>query len=92
MSDIRRNSRIKSTAGVSIEISDFKIQGISLFVVHQRSQAGLITSIGSLVKSVLPVITIYPTSKIVLTSVVSISIAGSVAVIVSFAKLDTVMR
>ena len=92
MRDVWRNSRIKNAAYVPIEISDFKTQAVPLFKVHQRSEAGFVTAIGFLIESVPLVVAPHPIGEIVLPGVVAIGVTGSVAMLVSYAELNTVMR
>src|SRR5262245_26712326 len=90
--DVWWNTRIKSTADVPIEICDFEAQGVSLFIVHQRTEAGFIAASGFLIQSVSLVIATHPIGEILLSGVVSIGITGRVTVLVSNAELNTVMR
>src|SRR5262245_14955202 len=90
--DVRRNSRIRIAADVTIEVSDFKTQTVPLFKVNQRAEAGFVTSIGFLIKSISLVVATHPISEIVLTRFVAIGVPCSVTVLVSYAELNAVMR
>src|SRR5262245_58708328 len=90
--DVRRNSRIRIAADVPIEVSDFKTQTVPLFKVNQRAEAGFVTSIGFLLRSISLVVVLHPNGEIVLTRFVTISVPRSVTVLVSYAELNAVMR
>jgi hypothetical protein len=65
---------------------------VPLFIVHHRAEAGFVTSIGFLIQSMSLVVATHPSGLIVLSGVVTIGITSSVTVLVSYAKLHTVMR
>src|SRR5262245_23978419 len=90
--DVWWNTRIKSAADVPIEICDFEAQSVSLFIVHQRTEAGFIAPIGFLIQSEPLIIATHPVGEIFLSGVVAIGITGPVTVLVSNAELNTVMR